>query len=142
MVTGDDQSPGAGDDASLETGLQASIQAGQQRLLEQQRQLVALQNQHKAALVTELQARIRRSPYDYVSIIEALLPSGWVLARRKGKLYERRREPRWRVKGHPTCTYTQGRFSRELQEQMRAVALDPASRADRRYFIANHMERI
>lgn len=142
MVTESEQSPAAGDVTSGEASLQASIAVGQQRLLEQQRQLVALQNQHQAALVGELRARIRQSPYDYVSVLEALLPSGWFLSRRKGKLYERRREPRWRVKGHPSCTYTQGRFSRELQEHMRAAGLDPAARADRHFFVANHMERI
>ncbi len=142
MVMEWDQSPAAGDVVGAEASLQACIAVGQQRLIEQQRQLVALQNQHKAALIGELRTRIRQSPYDYVGVLEALLPSGWFLSRRKGKLYERRREPRWRVKGHPSCTYTQGRFSRELQEHMRAVGLDPAARADRHFFVANHMERI
>ena len=95
MVTESEQSPAAGDVTSGEASLQASIAVGQQRLLEQQRQLVALQNQHKAALIGELRTRIRQSPYDYVGVLEALLPSGWFLSRRKGKLYERRREPRW-----------------------------------------------
>lgn len=107
-----------------------------------QRQLVELHNQHQAALVKELQARICASGFDYVSILEALLPSAWILCRRKGKTYTQRRGPRWQLKGQPACTYTQGRFSRVLQQHMRAHGLDPEVQADRRYFLANFMERI
>ena len=133
--------PALGGDAEV-SGLRESIQASQERLQEQQRQLVKMQNQHKAALVNKLREQIRHSGYDHVSILEALLPSGWQLSRRKGKAYERRREPRWQVKGYPSLTYTQGRFSRELQQHMRSVGLDPASQMDRRFFLSNHMERI